>query len=187
LLILLETIFKTRHTHKNILIGAFVIITQYEATSMNAKTRILPALLLAAALLPASVRAATSGPYTYTVADNKATITEFDTTYSGALSITNELGGCPVTSIGHSAFFDCKSLTAVTIPASVTSIGESAFSSPSITAINVSENNPNYASFDGALFNKDLTTLLQCPPAFSGHYTITNSVTSIGDGAFAGC
>ena len=105
---------------------------------MNAKTRILPALLLAAALLPASVRAASSGPYTYTVADNKATITEFDTTYSGALSITNELGGCPVTSIGHSAFFDCKSLTSVTIPASVTNIGDYAFSDcTSLTSVTI--------------------------------------------------
>lgn len=94
---------------------------------MPAKTRIIPALLLSAMLLPVSVRAATWGPYTYTVADNKATITDFDTTYSGALSITNELGGYPVTSIGDHAFFFCESITSVTIPDSVTSIGVSAF------------------------------------------------------------
>jgi len=32
-----------------------------------------------------------------------------------------------VTTIGESAFFHCSSLTSITIPASVTTIGESAF------------------------------------------------------------
>ena len=166
---------------------------------MNAKTRILPALLLAAALLPASVRAATSGPYTYTVADNKATITEFDTTYSGALSITNELGGCPVTSIGHSAFFDCKSLTSVTIPASVTSIGESAFYfCESLTSITIPDsvtsignsafyvcNSLPSVSLPGGVTNIGASAFANCNMLSS--VVIPDTVDSIGDQAFEYC
>jgi hypothetical protein len=78
-------------------------------------------------LIPLVLPAATEGPYTYTVTDGQATITGFDYTYSGALSITNELGGCPVISIGPRAFYDCTSLTSVTVPDSVTNIEDEAF------------------------------------------------------------
>ena len=93
-----------------------------------------------------------------------------------------------VRSIGNSAFTDCKSLTSVTIPNSVTSIGRGAFSScASLTGIWVAEGNSHYVSdASGVLFNKDKTTLVQCPGAFAA-YTIPNSVTSIGEYAFSHC
>ena len=93
-----------------------------------------------------------------------------------------------VRSIGNSAFTDCKSLTSVTIPNSVTSIGRGAFSScASLTGIWVAEGNSHYVSdASGVLFDKDKTTLVQCPGAFAV-YTIPGSVTSIGDDAFSGC
>ncbi len=93
-----------------------------------------------------------------------------------------------VTSIGANAFFDCTSLTSVTIPDSVTSIGVGAFAScTSLTGIWVAESNSHYSSdASGVLFNKDKTTLVQCPGAFAA-YTIPNSVTSIGDVAFSFC
>ena len=47
--------------------------------------------------------------------------------------------------------------------------------------------NPSYVGLDGVLFNKSLTILLQYPNAKAGSYTIPNSVTSIGYGAFASC
>ena len=93
-----------------------------------------------------------------------------------------------VTSIGDRAFVDCKSLVSVTIPDSVTSIGDCAFGScKSLTGIWVAEGNNHYSSdASGVLFNKDRTTLVQCPGAFAV-YAIPNSVTSIGDYAFYGC
>ena len=69
-----------------------------------------------------------------------------------------------VTSIGDSAFSNCSSLNDITIPNSVTSIGMNAFTScHNLTAINVSENNKNYTSEDGILYNVSKSTLIQCP------------------------
>ena len=93
-----------------------------------------------------------------------------------------------VTSIGGSAFSGCSGLTSVTIPNSVTSIGERAFSGCSgLTSIIVVGDNPNYSSIDGVLFDKQQTTLIQCPVGKQGAYFIPNSVTSIGGSAFSGC
>ena len=76
----------------------------------------------------------------------------------------------------------------VTVPASVTSIGTSAFSNcASLTAITVGTLNSNYASVEGVLFNKNLTTLVQCPGGKTGSFTIPSGVTSIGSGAFSNC
>ena len=93
-----------------------------------------------------------------------------------------------VTSIGDSAFASCTSLTSVTIPDSVTSIGGGAFAwCTSLTGIWVTEGNSHYSSdASGVLFSKDKTTLVQYPGAFAA-YAIPDSVTSIGDGAFASC
>ena len=94
-----------------------------------------------------------------------------------------------VTSIGYNAFAYCWSLTSVMIPASVTNIGDIAFENCSgLTAITVNTNNPAYISVAGVLFNRTQTTLIQYPAASAGtSYTISNSVTSIGDGAFSSC
>ena len=60
-----------------------------------------------------------------------ADVTYGEEKYSGEVvipsSITVEGKEYTVTSIGNSAFYECSSLTSVTIPNSVTSIGERAF------------------------------------------------------------
>ena len=62
-----------------------------------------------------------------------------------------------VTSIGDGAFRDCRSLASVTIPDSVTSIGNSPFSDcSSLTSITVDPSNPNYSSLNGVLFDNNL-------------------------------
>ena len=108
--------------------------------------------------------------------------------FYGCESLTSVAIPGSVTSIGWSAFYGCASLTSVTIPDSVTSIGNCAFAScTSLTGIWVAEGNSHYANdASGVLFNKDKTTLVQCPGAFAA-YTIPNSVTSIGEYAFSHC
>ena len=100
------------------------------------------------------------------------------------------------TSIGEVAFWGCSGLASVTIPNSVTCIGEGAFSCCgngafsgciSLTSINVASDNSNYCSVDGVLFNKDKRTLIQYPGGKQGAYIIPDSVTNIGDYAFREC
>ena len=95
---------------------------------------------------------------------------------SGAITIPSTLGGHPVTSIGYCAFYDCRSLTSVTIPNSVTSIGEFAFfGCRSLTSVTIPD---SVTSIGRRAFSfcSSLTSV-----------TMPNSVTSIGDAAFRGC
>ena len=121
-----------------------------------------------------------------TIPDSVTSISS--STFASCTSLTSVTIPHSVTSIGEYAFYDCKSLTSVTIPGSVTSIGLYAFAScTSLTGIWVAEGNSHYANdASGVLFNKDKTTLVQCPGAFAA-YTIPDSVTSIGDNTFDHC
>ena len=108
--------------------------------------------------------------------------------FRGCSSLTSMMIPGSVTNIGESAFSGCRSLTSIEIPNSVTSIEEGALSScRSLTSINVANDNKNYSSIDGVLFNKQQTRLIQCPGRQQGAYVIPNSVTSIEAGAFRGC
>ncbi|MGA3283416.1 MAG: leucine-rich repeat domain-containing protein [Verrucomicrobiota bacterium] len=109
-----------------------------------------------------------------------------DAAFQNCTSLANITIGNSVTSIGYQAFWNCSRLTSVTIPNSVTSIGHLAFSIPSLTAITVDTLNSSYSSVDGVLFNKSQTTLIQWPGGKGGSYSVPNTVTSIGDYAFAG-
>ncbi len=89
-----------------------------------------------------------------------------------------------VTSIGDQAF-DGAGLTQVTIPASVTNLGEQVFvACLGMTAINVDGHNAFYASVNGVVFDKGLTTLLQWPMGLGGSYTVPEGVVIIPDSAF---
>ena len=86
---------------------------------MKTSLKVLLRLLLLA--LPAVVQA----QFTYTNNNGTLTITGYDGP-AGAVSIPAAVNGLPVTSIGDKAFGSCTNLTNVTIPASITSIGQRA-------------------------------------------------------------
>ncbi len=93
-----------------------------------------------------------------------------------------------ITSIGEYAFSGCTGLTAVTIPSSVTSIGDFALTGcTGLTTINIAADNSAYCSMDGVVFSKDKKTLVVYPSGRSGSYSLPSSVTSIGNAAFSHC
>ena len=138
------------------------------------------------------------------IPNNVTTIGEH--AFSGCDSLTSINIPNSVTTIGDSAFAFCESLTNINIPNSVTTIGKSAFfGDKSLTSITIPSSvvtiigNPFYLwhgnlyneskAFiyeDHVLFNKSKTTLIAYR-AKKTNYTIPNSVTTIGDSAFAFC
>ena len=91
-----------------------------------------------------------------------------------------------LTSIASGTFHECSSITAFNIPSSVNSIGYGAFYNGRGQYI-VDADNQTYSSLDGVLFNKNKTTLIQCPVSKTGSYSIPPSVNTIGGSAFMNC
>jgi len=92
-----------------------------------------------------------------------------------------------VTSIGNGAFRACHGLTGVTIPNGVTNIGVAFYNCSNLLSIGVDESNLFYDSIDGVLFNKTQTTLIEHPGGRGGSYIVPSNVVNIGDTAFARC
>ncbi len=115
-----------------------------------------------------------------------------------------------VTTLGALAFYSHSALTSISLPESLTSIGQSALAGTKIesitipksltgitgdafwecdclTEINAAPDHPDYRSVDGVLYSKDGTTLISYPnDRHAGLFVVPDTVTSIGDWAMAG-
>ena len=167
------------------------------------RSLILSVLLLASTY--ETTLGAVEGAWTYSYANGgtKATILTY-TGSGGAVIIPSVLGGYTVTSIGDGTwpppFFSSRnSITSVTIPNSVTTIGENAFSGfTSLTTIAIPDSVisiSNWAfsgcsNLNSVTGGNNVTTIGQ--GVFGSCTALTNitigrSVTSIGAGAFYDC
>ena len=116
----------------------------------------------------------TYGDFTYEEAKDGITITGY-TGKAKKVIIPDMINGTEVISIGNKAFWECTSLTGVTIPEGVTSIGNDAFSlCGNLTSISLPKSLTSIGSY--GFSGTDLTSI-----------TIPENVRSIGCEAFFLC
>ena len=153
--------------------------------------------------------------YTLNSTTATATVTSGSTLYSGDVVIPSYVtyGGktYTVSTIGSRAFYNCKTLSSVSIPSSVNKIHPEAFyyGCNNLSKFTVDSQNSWYTDVDGVVYSKDKKQLIRCPIARNGKYiipdyveiitasafqyckisevTIPNSVTQIGQMAFFNC
>ena len=94
-----------------------------------------------------------------------------------------------IESIGLSAFKGCTSLKSVTIGSGLKTINSSAFGDcENLAQIEISDKNPwLFSDENGAVYNKDQTSLMLLPPGFKGEYTVLEGTRTIEPRAAQGC
>ena len=115
---------------------------------------------------------ATTGTYEnlkYEITNNQVTITGYEGEITN-ITIPEKIEGYPVTKIQDRAFVSCKTLESITIPNSVTQLGESIFMfCENLSNVNLPSNLKN----------------MFCNCTNLTKITIPNTVTEIGGGAFS--
>ncbi len=107
-------------------------------------------------------------------------------TYQGELIIPQHLDGYEVGYIENAAFQNAKGITSVTIPATVTDIGNCVFfGCENIQKFTVEAGNPYLSVTDDVLLADNGQYLVAYPPAKTGEtYTIPDSVNELAPGCF---
>lgn len=151
-----------------------------QTTRTPPKLRVLSAFLAVAMLLTLLPAAAFAAPapesdFEYGVNKGTATITKYKGA-GGTVEIPATLGGYPVTGIQMQAFIECTSLKSVSMPESMTWIGDSAFAG--CTGLEQVEFSPNLTAIGSKSFYScnGLTSVV-----------VPDKVTSIESLAFFGC
>ncbi|MBQ6173021.1 MAG: leucine-rich repeat protein [Clostridia bacterium] len=104
--------------------------------------------------------------------------------FSNLLSVTGISLPNSLTTIGDSAFRYCN-LTTLHIPAGVTQIGDNAFDGNFYLIITVDENNQFYCSDEGVIYDKAKTNLMIYPCSKqTKQYTLPDTLEVVSTGAF---
>ena len=108
-----------------------------------------------------------------------------DDANSAVIAVPETLDGKVVTGIG-AAFRMCFSVKEVRIPSTVRSIASGAFFNygDQLAAVTADENNPHFASVDGILYDKEITTLIAVPCGKGGEIIIPEGVASLDPDSF---
>jgi hypothetical protein len=151
------------------IVSAAPTVARASRSAFTFAATLLPLLLLLELPAPSS-----AADFTYSTDNVQITITGY-LGLGGAVSIPGAIDGLPVTRIGDRAF-SASSLTVVTIPNSVSSIGNEAFSSCATLSIVTIPNSVSKIGNEAFAGCTNLTSI-----------TIPDSVVTIGDRAFLGC
>ncbi len=155
----------------------------------GALCRRLLLVLVTLHLLPGfQLSAATWGPFTYSREGDTIAISGYEGR-EGSVVIPETIEGLPVTHINIYFSWSGSSITNLSLPATLTSVGDSLqWYLESLQSITVTEGNPEFSSRDGVLFNRDQTRLICFPKAWTGDtYVIPDTVTRIEALAFWYC
>lgn len=106
--------------------------------------------------------------------------------FNGLCNVKKIEIGDKVTKLGTGAFSETQ-ITTVNIPKNVTEIGGNLFSSYSDTKrqITIDEGNECFTIQDGVLYSSDMTRLVYCADLSDSAFAVPQTVTEIGDYAFA--
>lgn len=113
--------------------------------------------------------------------------------YAGNLSIPERVSyrgvKYMVTTISSNAFKGCASLHSITIPKTITQIGDSVFSNCStLEKIEVSSENQYYTTIKGVLYNKSITNLIKVPAYYDDKsFLLPSTVSNVAPDAFNDC
>ena len=84
-----------------------------------------------------------------------------------------------VVSIGQDTFKYCSEIEKINIGSGVTYLDANMFTNKYLKEINVSENNKNYCSIDGVVYDSAVTTLVAYPVGGSKEYVVPSTVSNI--------
>ena len=88
----------------------------------------------------------------------------------------------------HAFAYNCTGITGLTLPASLTTIADNAFSSlSSLATIQLATGNTNFVVNDNVLYNQEISKILCFPKLRAGDYTMPNTITQIADDLFHNC
>lgn len=160
--------------------------------------KILLTVILFFLLVPCSAKCSDKTDFTYTITDNKASITGFkgEPIY---IDIPDIIDGCRVTEIGDNAFYECTTLRNIILPDTIDKIGHHAFYACSsleniiipdtVTDIGIScfcgNSSLVYAELSENISSLPESCFRSCTSLKS--IIIPDNITNIGDFCFSGC